>query len=387
MSQKNKLLLFDPDVFRGANERDRRQVIEKIGILIEKPANEIDYEFLNADLGFEDWDLKRCIKAILPENLKFGGYSQAGHIIQVNLREELLPYRYAIGEILISKINSARTVVNKLDKITNEFRVLDTELLAGEPSYTTETIERGIRYKLDYSKVFWNGRLNTVHERIVNKFNTNSVVFDVFAGIGPFILPAVKIRKVRKAYANDLNPIAIQYLTENIALNNIKCERIETFNMDGAEFIEKVIPLVFMNSCKEASDNLHSIDSLSSSINFHCVMNLPGYSIQFLPYFKGLFHNPELRKFSSCKFWMHCHFFVKAEGDEPSEWFISSAEGAIKEQISLDLEIHELKSMRKVAGRKEMFCATFLLPPSFLYGYEESSVNEKEKPAKIPKFS
>lgn len=50
---KNKLLLFDPDVFRGANERDRRQVIEKIGILIEKPANEIDYEFLNADLGFE----------------------------------------------------------------------------------------------------------------------------------------------------------------------------------------------------------------------------------------------------------------------------------------------------------------------------------------------
>ena len=48
---KTKLLLFDPDVFRGANERDRRQVIEKIGILIEKPANEI--EFLNADLGFE----------------------------------------------------------------------------------------------------------------------------------------------------------------------------------------------------------------------------------------------------------------------------------------------------------------------------------------------
>lgn len=43
--------------------------------------------------------------------------------------------------------------------------------------------------------------------------------------------------------------------------------------------------------------------------------------------------------------------------------------------------------MRKVAGRKEMFCATFLLPPSFLYGYEESSGNEKEKPAKIPKFS
>lgn len=49
--------------------------------------------------------------------------------------------------------------------------------------------------------------------------------------------------------------------------------------MDGAEFIEKVIPLVFMNSCKEASDNLHSIDSLSSSINFHCVMNLPGVSL------------------------------------------------------------------------------------------------------------
>ena len=46
-----------------------------------------------------------------------------------------------------------RTVVNKLDMLTDEFRVLDCELLAGEPNFTTEAVEGGIRYKLDFSKV------------------------------------------------------------------------------------------------------------------------------------------------------------------------------------------------------------------------------------------
>ena len=31
------------------------------------------------------------------------------------------------------------------------------------------------------------------------KFDRDSVIFDVFAGIGPFVLPAVKTRGVRKA--------------------------------------------------------------------------------------------------------------------------------------------------------------------------------------------
>nr|CAD2163074.1 unnamed protein product [Meloidogyne enterolobii] len=75
---------------------------------------------------------------------------------------------------------------------------MDVELLAGDADYANEVIESGIRYKLDYSKVFWNSRLITVHSKSVEQFDQNFVVFDVFCGIGPFILPAVKLKMLLK---------------------------------------------------------------------------------------------------------------------------------------------------------------------------------------------
>jgi len=52
-------------------------------------------------------------------------------------------------------LNIFRTVINKLDSLTHDYRIMDVELLAGDADYATEVTENGIRYKLDYSKVFW----------------------------------------------------------------------------------------------------------------------------------------------------------------------------------------------------------------------------------------
>jgi len=247
--------------------------------------------------------------------------------------------------------------------LTNEFRILDTELLAGESNFVTEMVEKGITYKLDFSKVFWNSRLNTVHDKIVQKFSSSSVVFDVFSGIGPFVLPALKLRHVKKAYANDLNPSCITYMKENVHLNKISESRIEMYNLDGKDFIRTIIPKNFIKHCNEAL-------SECSSLNFHVVMNLPGLSVQFLSHFNSFLCNfPEAREFMS-KFpiWVHCHFFVKADEDCPSEWFRERARLMIREKLEIpDLHINELRFTRKVAGRKEMYCATFLLPSDFAY--------------------
>jgi tRNA (guanine37-N1)-methyltransferase len=72
--------------------------------------------------------------------------------------------------------------------------------------------------------VFWNSRLGTEHERIIIDIKSQdrpSIVFDVFAGVGPFVIPAVFYKKIIKAYANDLNPLAIEYLNENLKLNDV----------------------------------------------------------------------------------------------------------------------------------------------------------------------
>uniref|UniRef100_A0A914KMR2 tRNA (guanine(37)-N1)-methyltransferase n=1 Tax=Meloidogyne incognita TaxID=6306 RepID=A0A914KMR2_MELIC len=338
-SENFKRLLFDPDKLFEIGEEEKEEIIGQI----EKQINsKVEFEKFCYLMEYEDWTTKNCLKAILPENVEFSGFEQCGHIIHLNLREKLLPFRFVIGRILLDKIQRTRTVINKLDSLTHDYRIMDVELLAGDADYATEVTENGIRYKLDYSKVFWNSRLITVHSKTVEQFDQNSVVFDVFCGIGPFILPAVKIKNVIKAYGNDLNPDAIDFLKQNAKLNKISEDKIEGFVLNGAEFIQKIIPEKIYFHCKE----LEKEEKLTNLV-FHVVMNLPGYSAEHLPYFCGFLSKFEeirnLFKNNSFSIFVHCHFFVKGNDDVPISWYDKEARRIVCEKMGMeDVEIKVL---------------------------------------------
>jgi hypothetical protein len=38
----------------------------------------------------------------------YKGFAQVGHIVYINLREQLLPYKWVLGRILLDKIGPAR---------------------------------------------------------------------------------------------------------------------------------------------------------------------------------------------------------------------------------------------------------------------------------------
>ena len=111
------------------------------------------------------------------------------------------------------------------------------ELLAGEPNYVVEQVrsspvlclliakhitqsESDCRFTFDFSRVYWNSRLHTEHARLVDMFQPHDLVADVFAGVGPFALPAAK--KGCAVLANDLNPESYKYLTLNIKDNRVR---------------------------------------------------------------------------------------------------------------------------------------------------------------------
>jgi tRNA (guanine37-N1)-methyltransferase len=52
---------------------------------------------------------------------------------------------------------------------------------------------------------------------LVEIFEPQDVIADVFAGVGPFAIPAAK--KGCAVMANDLNPESYRYLMENIRIN------------------------------------------------------------------------------------------------------------------------------------------------------------------------
>lgn len=142
-------------------------------------------------------------------------------IAHLNLREEYLPFKKLIAEVLIDKNPQIRTVINKTHVVgeESEFRTFKYEVLAGPDEMSVELREGNCIFKFDYSKVYWNSRLQTEHQRLVDKFRPGEVVVDVMAGIGPFALPAGK-KKVY-VWANDLNPESYKFLCEGIERNKV----------------------------------------------------------------------------------------------------------------------------------------------------------------------
>ena len=124
--------------------------------------------------------------------------------------------------------------------------------------------------------MYWNSRLQTEHDRLVRSFDASSVICelngialsalmpratgDMFAGVGPFSIPAAK--KCSAVYANDLNPQSVKYLNENAKLNKVQ-EKIRTYNMDARDFVRRLV-----------RDEHVKID--------HVIMNLPASAVQFL---------------------------------------------------------------------------------------------------------
>lgn len=181
------------------------------------------------------------MKSILPEELHDEipvGFNTAGHVgrsrthsflaavsdgnqAHLNLREQYLPYKSVIAQVLLDKVPQVKTVINKTDNVGTEsvFRTFSYEVLAGPNDLNVEVKENDCTFRFDYSKVYWNSKLDTEHSRLVDMFQPGEVVCDVMAGIGPFAVPAGK--KGVFVWANDMNPDSYLYLQQAIVTNKV----------------------------------------------------------------------------------------------------------------------------------------------------------------------
>ena len=121
----------------------------------------------------------------------------------------------------MDKNPTVTTVINKVEGVGvhSEFRTFSYEVLAGPDNMNVEIREGDCLFRFDYSKVYWNSRLQTEHKRLVDSFSPREVVCDVMAGVGPFAVPAGK--KGVFVWANDLNPDSYASLKDAITRNKV----------------------------------------------------------------------------------------------------------------------------------------------------------------------
>ncbi|KAK4479252.1 hypothetical protein RD792_014763, partial [Penstemon davidsonii] len=196
-------------------------------------------------------ELKKIFEIeIVPYSFTLGySYWTAGHIAHLNISDDLLPYKDVIAKVIYDKnYPRIKTIVNKVGAITNEFRVPKFEVLAGERNMVTEVKQYKAIFKLDYSLVYWNSRLEHEHLRLISTFQAGDIVCDMFAGIGPFAIPAAQ--KGCQVYANDLNPDSICYLNINAKINKVD-NLIRAYNLDARKFISSLMEVPSTENCME----------------------------------------------------------------------------------------------------------------------------------------
>ncbi|KAI9223354.1 Met-10+ like-protein-domain-containing protein [Blastocladiella britannica] len=427
----SKLLLLSRDKACPADSTDEvvdptlRKMVADLGVAFEL----VPYSL---SLPYEYWTVEEIFKSVLPPDTEIiSAFETVGDIAHMNLRDHLLPYKHLIAEVIIDKNTRIQTVVNKTSNIHTVYRTFPLEILASRnPKHTSDTLlttlaENSCTFTLNFASVYWNSRLHTEHSRLVTDvFGEGELVADAMCGIGPFAIPAAKV-KACAVVANDLNPESYRWLVENIKGNGlaglsdaddaakVSAGYVRPLNTCGRQFIRdsaatlaslyptSIRPAYIAMAAQEraraaaktakkkdasahvaAADRFDAAvarwDSLVVPVFAHYVMNLPASALGFLDGFHGMWSNVVT---DENRAWLadhrprvHVYCFTRAAfvgraDDESEDAAVARDVGARIAQVTgAQPEEITCHRVRLVAPRKEMVCASFRVPMVVLMG-------------------
>lgn len=188
--------------------------------------------------------LKEGLKGILTEeeiNSLITSFDVIGDIAIIEIPKSLKGKESIIANTLLKIHRNIKVVLRKSGEVEGVFRVRKLDIIGGEKRTETIHKESGCRFKLDVQKVYFSPRLIYERKRIAELVKPYETILVMFAGVGPFPIIIGKKNPSTKIYAIELNPIAFNYLKENILLN--KTENIIPIYGD----VREVIPKMFIN--------------------------------------------------------------------------------------------------------------------------------------------
>ena len=147
------------------------------------------------------------------------GFEVIGDIAIINLPPPLYDDRHLIAQSIISHSRKVKVVLLKKNKLAGEKRTAEFEILRGDRT-TTLHRENGCIFHVDIAKTYFSGKMYFERNRIAQKVNDGEDVLVLFCGVGPFLIPISKIKKV-KITGLDNNPAACRLFRKNAELNNI----------------------------------------------------------------------------------------------------------------------------------------------------------------------
>jgi len=209
----------------------------------------------------------------LPADL-LGFEPSYGRLGEIAIVDEEDPDRaFALADAIVAADLPVDTVVNRASPIEGQHRVREWDVLAGGG---TETVHReyGCAFAVDIAEVYFSPRLATERHRVVQQVTAGERVFDMFAGVGPFVVPAAA--RGADCVGVDLNEVAVEYLRRNAERNGV-AGRVTAIHGDVREVsgYDDWADRIVMNLPHSAADFLETAVRLAGD---DCVLHY--YDIQ-----------------------------------------------------------------------------------------------------------
>jgi tRNA (guanine37-N1)-methyltransferase len=212
--------------------------------------------------------LKRCLKKTLSEILPqddlphiSNSYDIVGEIAIIRLTASSKKHSQAIAKAIMSIHKNVKTVLAQTGPVNGDFRLRKLGHVAGEKKTTTVHKESGCLFAVDVENCFFSPRLFYERMRIAELVKDGEVVVNMFAGVGCFSIIIARHSNVKKIYSIDINPVAVQFMQENVRVNRV---------------YGKVIPIL--------GDAKDVIEKRLQHVADRVFMPLPEKSLEYLPY-------------------------------------------------------------------------------------------------------
>lgn len=233
--------------------------------------------------------LRKFLSRVIPQKALgyvYDSYDIVGDIAIIRLTKASKEYSQTIAEAIMRIHKNVKTVLAQISPIQGDFRLRKLEFIAGENKTITVHKESGCLFSVDVEKCYFSPRLFYERMRVARQVGAGETVVNMFAGVGCFSIIIAKHSMVKKVYSIDVNPVAFQFMRENVRLNRVYGGVIPILG-DAKEVIERKL--------RHVADRV--------------LMPLPEKAFEYLPHALST-----LRKESEG--WIHYYDFEHAKNNE-----------------------------------------------------------------------
>lgn len=151
----------------------------------------------------------------------YNSFDIVGKIAIIKLIEPSIKTLSIIAAEIMNHHKSITTVLAQSSPVAGDYRTRRLIYLAGENTTSTVYKESGCLFSVDLEKCYFSPRLSGERKRIAQLIDPNEVIINMFAGVGCFSIIIARKVPSAKIFSIDINPVAIQYMEENIRLNRV----------------------------------------------------------------------------------------------------------------------------------------------------------------------